>query len=368
MAELSVYIHVPFCERKCPYCAFASYARGSGDKDFYLGRLERELAFWRSRLGEISASTLYAGGGTPSCLSVSQWETLSGIIEKNIDLSACTEFTVEANPNSLTRELLSFWKSAGVSRVSLGVQSFDDNELNFLGRLHDSRRALEAVEDAVEAGFSVNADFMFGLPKQTLSKWKNTLEKAVNLGLSHISLYQLTIEEGTPFASRGFELPEGCEQYLFAQEYLPKHGFAQYEVANFALFGKESRHNLNYWRGGDYLGAGISASGYLDRVRYTNESGFEEYCALAAEKGTAVVFREELEPCASAREASVLQLRMTEGINREKYRAKYGEGAEKYVLSVLENFPRDLYSVTPGRIALTQAGMRVANRIWTELV
>ncbi|MBQ0055241.1 MAG: radical SAM family heme chaperone HemW [Synergistaceae bacterium] len=368
MAELSVYLHIPFCERKCPYCAFISYARGNGAKDLYLGRLADELAFWRSKLGGISARTLYIGGGTPSCLSLSQWETLSEIIERNMDLSACTEFTVEANPNSLTKDLLSFWKSAGVSRVSLGVQSLDDEELQFLGRLHDSKRALEAVENAVEAGFSVNADFMFGIPGQMLSKWKSTLETAVKLGLSHVSLYQLTIEEGTPFASRGFELPEGYGQYLFAQEYLPERGYVQYEVANFALSGKESRHNLNYWRGGDYLGAGISASGYLDGVRCTNESGFEEYCALVAEKGNAVVFREKLEPDAGAREASVLQLRMTEGIDRAKYRAKYGEAAEKYVLSVLENFPCELYSVTPERIALTQAGMRVANRIWTELV
>lgn len=368
MAELSVYIHIPFCEKKCPYCAFASYAQDNAAKEVYLGRLERELAFWCSRLGEISARTLYVGGGTPSCLSLRQWEKLAGIFEKNFDTSVCAEFTVEANPNSLTNELLAFWKRIGVTRVSIGVQSLVDDELKFLGRLHNAKQAFDAVKNAVDAGFAVNADFMFGLPRQSVERWQKTLETAVQLGLSHISLYQLTIEEGTPFAKTALDLPDGYEQYLFAQEYLPANGYKQYEIANFALCGNESRHNMNYWRGGDYLGIGVSATGYLDGERYTNESGLERYCEMIEKNGKAAVFSEKLDNAAAAREASVLQLRMTEGIDRVKYRAKYGDAAEKYVLAALKDFPQELYAVTDKNIAFTQAGMRVANRIWEALV
>lgn len=368
MAELSVYIHIPFCERKCCYCAFTSYVQDDAAKEKYLGRLERELAFWHSRLAKISLHTLYIGGGTPSCLSLSQWEKLAGIIAETADISRCAEFTVEANPNSLNNELLAFWKEIGVSRVSIGVQSLYDDELKFLGRLHNAKQALAAVENAAQFGFSVNADFMFGLPRQSVRRWQKTLETAVTLGLSHISLYQLTVEEGTPLADMNLEMPEGWEQYLFAQEFLPACGYAQYEVANFAKRDEESKHNLNYWRGGDYLGVGISASGCLDGERYTNESNFGKYCALIETQDNAVVSREKLDNAAAAREASVIQLRMTEGIDRAKYRAKYGETAEKYVLNVLKKFPSELYSITEKSVFLTMAGMRVANRIWEELV
>ena len=368
MAELSVYIHIPFCERKCRYCAFTSYAYGDAAKENYLGRLEQELAFWYSHLDGISALTLYIGGGTPSVLSVAQWKKLAGIIEKYIDISCCAEFTVEANPNSVSQELLVLWKKIGVTRVSIGVQSLNDDELKFLGRLHNAKQALCSVENAVAAGFSVNADFMFGLPEQSLAVWQKTLEKAVALGLLHISLYQLTIEEGTPFAEMELSLPDGYEQYLFAQDFLPANGYEQYEIANFARPGFESRHNMNYWRGGDYLGAGISASGYLAGERYTNESELEGYCKMIEKNGNAKVFSEKLDNGAAAREASVLQLRMTEGIDRIKYRAKYGEAAEQYVLDVLKEFPSELYAVYDKTISLTQSGMRVANLIWEKLV
>lgn len=368
MSKLALYLHIPFCERKCPYCAFTSYVADELTKTEYVRAVSQELAKWQAKFSKISATTIYIGGGTPSCLSLKNWETLSQALESCIDFSKCTEFTVEANPNSLTKELLAFWKNWRVTRISIGVQSLDDAELKFLGRLHNSREALNAVEMAKEFAFDVNADFMFGLPCQTFGKWKNTLEKAVALGISHLSIYQLTIEEGTPFEKRDFKLPEGEAEYAWAQNYLPDNGFMQYEIANFAKKGKESRHNLNYWQGGDYLGIGASASGYIDGVRYTNEGNIAEYCAKIKKLGNAVAFSEKLEPAAKAREVAILQLRMANGIDREKYQNRFGAESEQYVLNVLKKFPENLYEITDKKIALTQKGMRVANRIWVELV
>jgi len=368
VTELAVYLHIPFCERKCPYCAFTSYVADMQTKTEYIAAVAKELAERQIQFGTIAATTVYIGGGTPSCLCLKNWKDLAQTLENYIDFSKCVEFTVEANPNSLTQELLTFWKNWRVTRVSIGVQSFDDSELKFLGRLHDSRQALKAVEMAKKNGFDVSADFMFGLPGQTFDKWKCALEKAVRLGISHLSLYQLSIEEGTPFEDEDFSLPEGETEYAFAQQYLPEKGFAQYEIANFAQKGKESRHNLNYWQGGDYIGIGASASGYINGVRYTNESNLEKYSAAVNSMKSPVVFSEKLDTAARAREASVLRLRMADGIERKKYRSEFGEEHEQYVLNILAKFPKDLYEITEQRIALTQKGMRVANRIWVELV
>jgi len=366
--ELSVYLHIPFCERKCPYCAFTSYVADDSAKSEYLDAVEKELVAWQNKLGTITATTVYIGGGTPSCLSLGNWKLLAKTVEKYIDFSKCSEFTVEANPNSLSRELLEFWKQWRVTRISIGVQSLDDKELKFLGRLHNSRQALNAIEMAKEYNFDVNADFMFGLPQQTLDGWKITLEKAVALGISHLSLYQLTIEEGTPFENESYVLPEGEMEYSFAQQYLCEKDFIQYEIANFAHVGKESKHNLNYWRGEDYLGIGASASGYIGGTRYTNESDFKKYCNLVMSEGKAIAFTEKLDLFAKAREASVLRLRMSEGISRDCYRKEFGEDCEQYVIDTLSKFPEELYEITDKKIVLTQAGMRVANRIWIELV
>jgi len=368
VAELAVYLHIPFCERKCPYCAFISYTSDSQTKTEYLNAVAKEFAVWQKKVGKITATTVYIGGGTPSCLSLENWEALAQTLENYIDFSKCAEFTVEANPNSLTRELLEFWKHWRVTRVSIGVQSLDDKELNFLGRLHNSSAALNAIEMAKGVGFDVSADFMFGLPGQTFDKWKTTLEKVIALDISHISLYQLSIEEGTAFEKEDFVLPEGEKEYTFAQQYLQEKDFIQYEIANFAHAGKESKHNLNYWRGGDYLGIGAAASGYIDGVRYTNEAGLEKYCNSVISGRDAIAFAEKLDMFAKAREASVLRLRMSEGIDRKSYCNEFGKKCERYVIETLKKFPKELYEITEKKIALTQAGMCVANRIWVELV
>lgn len=368
MTELSVYLHIPFCERKCPYCAFTSYVASDNVKSRYLDAVERDFANWRKQLGKICAKTFYIGGGTPSCLSLKQWYRLAEIIEKYADFSKCSEFTVEANPNSLGISLLEFWKQWHVTRVSIGVQSLDDTELEFLGRLHNSAQALSAIEMTKQFAFDISADFMFGFPCGNFKLWQNTLKKAVNLGISHLSLYQLSIEENTPFSQKELNLPEGYEEYAFAQQFLPEKGFIQYEIANFAKLGKESKHNLNYWQGGEYLGIGASASGYINGERYKNQPNLEKYCNLINLGKSAITFSEKLETDARAREAAILRLRTAFGIERGRFREEFGRSNETFVINTLSQFPDELYKISEKNISLTQKGMQVANQIWTELV
>lgn len=367
--QLSLYVHVPFCERKCNYCAFESSVPSDGDAELWLELLEKELSWWMSRLGKAKLATCYIGGGTPTVLNGAQWTRLCVILDRFFDFSPNTETTVEANPNSLRAEHLLAWRDWRVTRVSVGVQSFDDAELSMLGRLHSALQAYSAISASLASGFSVNADLMFGLPYQTLHNWGRTLKEAARSGIDHISLYQLSLEPGTPWADlEEALLPDGYAQYRWAQWYLPRKGFAQYEIANFAKEGRKSEHNLNYWREGEYLGAGPGASGYLGGWRYKNTGDFNIYAAKVNAGVMPVADGERLTDEKRAREAAVLALRTVSGINAGQYESEYGAGALAEIIKILEAMPSGLVEIACGRIALTRKGMRVANRIWSELI
>lgn len=369
LGRLSLYIHVPFCERKCPYCSFESSVPSTGDAEIWLNALAGEFAWWRDRIGMVELNTCYIGGGTPTVLTPHQWDSLIGIIAENFKFNDDAEVTVEANPNSLRAEHLAIWRDWRVTRTSIGVQSFDDAELNLLGRLHDSRQAHDALSAALASGFSVNADLMFGLPHQTSENWWRTLHDAVRTGVHHLSLYQLSLEAGSLWENMpSATLTDGYLPYRMAQWYLPAKGFKQYEVSNFAKLGRESLHNINYWRGGDYLGAGPGASGYIGGWRYKNISGLKKYSEAILSGRSAIGSGERLDDGAAAREASVLALRMNEGIDTELYVERYGAAALNNVVTTLGGFPRDLYSINSERICLTKKGMRLANILWRELI
>lgn len=367
--EVSLYVHVPFCERKCNYCAFASRVPSAGETDLWLDLLEKELAWWCVRIGKITPVTCYIGGGTPTVLSAAQWTKLSGLLERFFDFSVCVEMTVEANPGSLKAEHLLIWRDWRITRVSLGVQSFDEAELSLLGRLHTPGQAYCAISASLVSGFSVSADFMFGLPHQTTRNWARTLKEAVRSGIGHISLYQLSLEPGTPWADMDrSRLPDGSEQYRWAQWYLPRRGFHQYEIANFARKSLESKHNLNYWNEGEYLGVGPGASGYLGGWRYKNTESLATYAAKLEAGVIPVIEGERLAPGRRVREAAVLALRTEEGINSERYEKEYGAAPLTEIIKILREMPPGLVEITEERVALTPKGMRVANRIWVELI
>jgi oxygen-independent coproporphyrinogen-3 oxidase len=297
-------------------------------------------------------------------------------LEGAFDFSGLEEATVEANPCSLTDGHLALWRGSFVTRVSLGVQSLRDEELSWLGRRHDAKAALGALDRALSYGFDVSADLIFGLPIsdfpfQTLRTWHDSLRRVLASGVAHVSAYQLTLSPDTPLGQIAPSLPDGYSFYRFAQWYLPRKGLEQYEIASFARSGRECRHNLAYWRQGNVLALGPAAWGYLDRgkdgFRYRNVPTLEEY-ERAAASGARVAGAERLEGRAQGMEAAILALRTRQGIDTAAFAARFGEELTGAVVGVLREIPPRLVCFDNGRVRLTPAGMRVGNAIWTELL
>ncbi|MBQ7576469.1 MAG: radical SAM family heme chaperone HemW [Bacteroidales bacterium] len=281
-----LYVHIPFCTSFCIYCDF--YSEVAPERvDAYLEALSREAASRKSELS-VPPTTLYVGGGTPSLLSERQFSRLSEILRKNFDLQAVEEFTVEANPDDITPEKLALWRSCGVNRLSIGVQSFCDAHLKWMRRRHDSAAAARAFRMAREAGFrNISLDLIFGYAGLSMREWEASVEKALSLGPEHISCYQMMLEEGTPLtllaeAGKYIEPPqeECAAQYSLLQQRLSEAGYVQYEISNFALPGFESRHNSAYWRREPYLGLGPAAHSFDGaRHRSWNDPDLEAWLA-----------------------------------------------------------------------------------------
>ena len=347
MAEKNngLYIHVPFCERKCGYCSFYSVSVNDDYVSSWLAGLRHEAEKYHG----AQIRTLYIGGGTPSVLNLSQWHELMTIIRGNFDLSGVIEATTEANPNSLTPEKILFFRENYFTRISLGVQSLNDDELKILGRIHDSHTALMAMDMIMSSGLNLSCDLIFAIPGQTLRTWDKSLRTVMNYA-SHISTYQLTLEPDTPM---GHEYDNdklnasGYKFYRYAQYILPRKGFIQYEISSFAPEGFECRHNVSYWDHSNVIALGPSAVSYIDGIRYSNNLD-----------GT--ITTEELSPREKAIELAILSLRTKWGISRKDLLPE--------IWSVLSSMPEDLFMITPERIALSPRGMRLGNAIWCELI
>jgi oxygen-independent coproporphyrinogen-3 oxidase len=368
----SLYVHVPFCESKCPYCAFASAVKAPGDEEKYLDALAAEALTRSGQSADWEAiSTLYIGGGTPTALSVPAWRGLIGIIRGAFRLAPDSEVTAEANPGTLSSGHIEAWRGF-VNRVSIGVQSFNDRELGLLGRVHDSRQAAQAAETCLAAGFKTSLDLMFGLPGQTMRDWAANLRRAAELSPDHISIYQLTVEPGTPFADLDLTeraaLPDGYGHYRYAQWLLPRKGYAQYEVASFSKPGEESRHNLNYWADGEYLGLGPAAWSYIGGERSKNAPELAEYARTAALGKSASVYAERLDPEPAARQAAVLALRTKKGLEWRSFEKRHGKTLKDEIAEKLSRFPKSMVINDEISARLTTAGLRVANRIWEEII
>lgn len=311
---------------------------------------------------------MYIGGGTPSYLPLSIWRKLSrafGTLPRDDDC----EFTVEANPESLDEEKLALWKEMGVTRVSLGIQSLDNQELKMLARPHDSAQALQALELCMEKGFRVSADLIFGLPHQTLRRWHENMSKIVAEGITHLSVYQLMIEANSYWGHhRPSALPDGYPMYRWAQYYLPREGLKQYEIASFAVPGFESRHNQAYWKRSDVYAAGPAAWGYLNGVRFANCRSLEQWAKRIEGRQSPVDFCEKLSDAQEASEAAILALRMSEGINFKEFAARYSKNWLDVIIKRLRSLPEQDFVWSVNNVALSPRGMRVGNSIWAELV
>ena len=380
--KLAIYIHFPFCRRKCHYCDFVSTAGNSAaEMAAYLPLLLREMEQAARRLdAPVEACSLYFGGGTPSLLAPRQVERLIDRIAGLFGLAAGAEITLEANPGTVTGERLAAFRRAGVNRLSLGVQSFDDASLERLGRLHTARQAIAAFAAARRAGFAdVGLDLIHGLPGQDLAMWHRELDRALALAPEHISAYGLSIEEGTPFAAQvatgELSLPDeetAAAIFEATAERLTAAGLEHYEIANFALPGHRSRHNQTYWRRGSYLGFGAGAHSFQRApgfgVRWHNPPTVAAYGAsldLPRPPADAQLLgREE-----AMAEYLFLGLRLRDGIAEGEFLAEFGESVDAAYPGVVARLAGGgLLERRHGRLALSPRGLILANRVLAHFV
>ncbi len=376
---ISLYIHVPFCIRKCRYCDFVSYTYDPEAARRYRVALLREMALYHERLApqERQLKTIFIGGGTPTCLPE---EDLAAILEgcsRYFQWLSGVEVTVEANPGTVDLQKLRTLRSAGVNRLSLGVQSSSAPLLKLLGRLHDFNQAVEAVHLARRAGFdNLNLDLIFAIPGQTLADWQGCLEKILDLQPEHISAYSLQIEENTPLARAVAEdgvIP--CDEetelamYRGVINMLTARGFEHYEISNFARPGYRCQHNLTYWYNRPYLGLGPAAHSCLGDERFYNVSSLEEYesCLLAGELPVAGC--EKLSRSTMMAETVFLGLRLIEGLDLEKFAARFGENIEEVFGAQIKRLcSLGLVEIRSGRLRLTSRGLPLANTVFREFV
>ncbi len=340
---IGLYIHIPFCRRKCLYCDFYSAALADGMAEQYTAAVVRNLRAYGG-----SFDTVYFGGGTPILLADRIGDMLSAA-----DIAKGAEITVECNPCEMTEQALGALLNAGVNRISVGIQSLCDNELAALGRRHDSATAIEAVTRAKRMGFdNISADLMLGIPQQSGESLGRTLDIMTELPVTHISAYMLKIEPSTPFGQNTPLLPdedETADMYIQTVERLAVHGLRQYEISNFAAGGCESRHNLRYWHAEEYLGIGPAAHSFVGRRRFAvprDLSGF-----LAAERQTEQLTEENPDP---VEEKIMLGLRLAEGIPEELWRQTE---------AALRRVPKSYYTIDGGRLRLTAEGFLLSNEI-----
>ena len=342
----SAYIHIPFCLSKCRYCSFVSFDTVS-KKTGYLYSLLKEIDYYYQ--GEL-LDTLYFGGGTPSLMTVDE---LNKILKKfNYDES--TEITIEVNPDSVDKEYLKGLKEIGFNRLSIGSQTFDDKLLSDIGRRHNSQQILDTIEFANEVGFeNVSIDLIYGLPNQTLDMLKNDLEIVKTLDITHVSLYGLKIDEGCYFYNHyPKNVPDDDTQAdMYLEVIRTLNEFQHYEISNFAKQGYESKHNLNYWREGEYYGFGVSAHGFIDGVRYSNYQTLEQYMdnPVSHEFGKFLTEQEKLE------ESIFLGFRIAEGVDEQKINQKFGINFSEKYKNTLEKY------ISTGHLIKTDKGYRLSD-------
>lgn len=320
----TLYIHIPFCRKKCFYCSFVVSVGQERRIGSYLDSLEREAR----QYSREEIQSVYIGGGTPTLMSLDELKKLFSIVRKNFDVVSNAQWTIESNPEGLSSSKLKLLKEEGVDRISLGAQTLNDKYLKYLGRNHDSSMAIEAFERIKDIGFdNVNIDLMFAFPDQTMSELKKDVEAVIRLGSDHLSLYTLTVEEHSRFYTRNIQLEDSqyqAAQYLLVCGVLEAEGFHQYEISNFAKPSKISQHNLKYWQGGEYIGLGVGAHSYIDGERFWNTSRLNDYMAAMQKGSSAKEGSEILTVFDQMKEVVLFGLRMNRGISVERTKERFG--------------------------------------------
>ncbi|HKQ07544.1 MAG TPA: radical SAM family heme chaperone HemW [Blastocatellia bacterium] len=393
--QAGIYIHIPFCARKCTYCAFNTTDFFEDLAARYVDAVRREVLAWGERLAEsnphrMAVDTIYFGGGTPSIIEAEQLAALVAACRESFAVAPTAEVTIEINPATFTRQKVEGWLAAGINRASVGVQSFIDEELARLSRTHTAMEARLTVAALREAGFeNISLDLIAGLPEQSLADWRFNLDEALRLDPEHLSLYLLEVKEGTQLYAqlkRG-QRPQpdddtAAEMYRMICAATRRAGYEQYEISNFARLEPEpwkgmgsapsrfrSQHNMKYWTGATFYGMGCGAHAYDGRARWVNILKADAYIAAIAERGQAIAERHELSAEDRAAEALFMGLRLNEGVALQAFRDEYG-------LDVLERFgdelPRltdaDLIQIAEGRMMLTDKGRLLSNEVFVSLI
>ena len=375
--ELGVYIHIPFCIKKCYYCDFVSYSNKFEMQEKYIKKLLKEIEDNENLLKTNEITTIYIGGGTPSSIKP---ELIKNVLDKIYEIANIKEkieITIEVNPGTVTKNNLQMYKKCGINRVSIGLQSTSEELLKEIGRIHNYNQFLNTYNWAVEAGFrNINVDLMLGLPNQTISDLKDSLEKITSLKPepNHISVYSLIVEDGTKIEemiSEGkLELPQEEEernQYKYTKNYLELKGYKHYEISNFAKVGYESKHNTNCWEQKQYIGFGIAAHSYINKCRYSNTCDLTEYLNKESKDIKEIHENQNIEDM--KKEYMLLGLRKIDGVSILRFKEKFGENPIYLFRNELQKLvEEELIEIDLDNIKLTDKGLDFANLVWEEFV
>lgn len=391
--KLEIYVHIPFCAKKCAYCDFLSFPGNMRMRREYTDKLLEEIRIQSSFVREYQVDTIFLGGGTPSVLDVTDITAIMGTLKEHYDIAPDAEITIEVNPGTVKMEGLVAYREAGINRVSMGLQSADDTELRYLGRIHTYDEFLKSFQRVRMAGFTnVNVDLISAIPGQTPESWRNTLKKTAMLKPEHISAYSLIVEEGTPFYDRygghvemeSYEMsPEERrrlmalpdlpdedterEMYYMTRNCLAEQGYEWYEISNYARPGFECRHNVGYWTGTGYLGLGLGASSYLEGCRFHNTSDFQSYVSahFDDEAEFCQALRQDMEQLSvksKMEEFMFLGLRLTRGVSVEGFITRFGQSIRNVYGGVIDKLEREgLLEHKNGYYHLTERGLDLSN-------
>ncbi len=391
--KLEIYVHIPFCAKKCAYCDFLSFPGNMRMRREYTDKLLEEIRIQSSFVREYQVDTIFLGGGTPSVLDVTDITAIMGALKEHYDIAPDAEITIEVNPGTVKMEGLVAYREAGINRVSMGLQSADDTELRYLGRIHTYDEFLKSFQRVRMAGFTnVNVDLISAIPGQTPESWRNTLKKTAMLKPEHISAYSLIVEEGTPFFDRygghvemeSYEMSQEerrrlmalpdlpdedieREMYYMTRNCLAEQGYERYEISNYARPGFECRHNVGYWTGTGYLGLGLGASSYLEGCRFHNTSDFQSYVSahFDDEAEFCQALRQDMEQLSvksKMEEFMFLGLRLTRGVSVEGFITRFGQSIRNVYGGVIDKLEREgLLEHKNGYYHLTERGLDLSN-------
>lgn len=373
--EIGIYVHIPFCKRKCDYCDFISYSNKDSKIEEYVEAVKKEIELQKIK---SQITTIYVGGGTPSYIDSKYIkEIMKEISNKNISVDA--EITIEVNPGTVTLEKLKDYKEAGINRLSIGLQSAQDELLKQIGRIHNYEQFLETYKMARKVGFkNINVDLMLGLPNQRIKDLKESLEAVIELQPEHISVYSLIVEDGTPIANKieqgVLQLPEEDTErnmYWYIKNTLELNDYRHYEISNFAKKGFESKHNMNCWKQKEYIGIGLAAHSYRDITRYSNTEQMGEYIRNV-QKGNLErnrIIHEIQKEDDTKKEYMILGLRQIDGVQISEFKEKFVDNPIYLFRNELKKLiDEELISIDENTIKLTNKGIDLANLVWEEFV